>query len=177
MASNDDLKAKKKKSNWDAWNELKRKERENKKTNTASTKISSSIKRKIKKNTALTIGVIVFLVIGAIAGYFSYGYFCKNDCFEMIAYSNNEINVYIGPDENLKTYTELGVKCISFGKDISNKVNITYKYRQDNTFDAVEVESVDCSVAGVYYAIYKIDNIKFKNVTLIRTIFVLNQEV
>lgn len=139
-----------------------------------SNKIEKDIKKSIKKKFGITVIAcfIVFLIAGASLGFI----FLKNDKFEMNAYSNGEIDIYIGEDEKFQEYEELGVVCKFLGKDISDDVKITYKYREDISHDAIEVDYVDVQTSGIYYAIYTIDHFKYKDVTLIRNIIVLREE-
>ena len=124
------------------------------------------------------LGLIVALLIGAVGGYFGYRYICKDDCFVMNSYSQTSevIDINIGAEETYKTYEEIGAKCIIFGKDMSNKVKIEYQYREDASYDAIKVQGIDLNKAGIYYAIYTIDHIRFKNVALIRNVIVMREE-
>ncbi len=131
-----------------------------------------------KKAKWWVVGLIFALLLGGVGGYFGYTYICKDDCFTMNSYSTSTevIDINIGADETYKTYEEIGAKCIVFGKDMSDKVKIEYQYREDVSHDAISVQSIDLDKAGIYYAIYTIDHIRFKNVTLIRNIIVMREE-
>ena len=139
-----------------------------------SNKIERNMERTIKKNfgIAAIICFILFLIVGGLTGFFV----LRNDKFEMNAYSNGEVDIYIGEEEEFQEYKELGVVCKFLGKDISDDVKITYKYREDISFDPVEVDGVDVNTSGIYYAIYTIDHFKYKDITLIMNIIVLREE-
>ena len=69
-----------------------------------------------------------------------------------------------------------GVKCTFLGIDIRDSITKTYYYREDISFDAVEVNSIDCSVPGVYYIKYTSSHFAFKKTELVRTIIVTGVE-
>ena len=116
------------------------------------------------------------LIIGGVGGFFAHKYAFAGDVYQMVAYENGSTDVYIGSDEDLQTYTELGVKCIAFGKDVSSECTVKYYYRADLTQDQVEVSEVDETKPGIYYAVYSNTSKKYKSVTLIRNIIVLGEE-
>lgn len=147
-----------------------------KSTSKNSKTITKKVTKQIKKAPIWILVAIFLLVLGGGGGYFGYTFLCKEDVFEMVSYTNGEDDITIGQDETTQVYIEQGARCVVLGKDISSQIKITYKYREDITHDAVEVDEVDESVAGTYYAIYTIDNLKYKSVTLIRNIFVTREE-
>ena len=140
-------------------------------------RLLSKTKRRIKKSAKkLKIGWLIaalFLCIGAVAGYFAHKFAFASDTYTMVVYANGKADVTIGADEEYKSYTELGVNCVAFGKDYSKDCSVKYFYRADLTTDEVEVEKVDENVAGIYYAVYSCPSIKYKTVTLIRNIIVI----
>lgn len=138
-----------------------------------------AVKNELSKKTyqPLIISVVICLVVGALIGYFALMMFTKNDCFEMNVYSENQADVYIGGDTGVTEYVEKGAKCVAFGKDITSDIVVTYKYREDLSFDVIAVDDVDETKAGIYYAVYTIDNIRYKGIELIRNIIVLGEEV
>lgn len=138
-----------------------------------------AVKKELSKKTyqPLIISVVICLVVGALIGYFVLGIFTKNDCFKMNVYSDNNADIYIGGDTGVTQYVEQGAKCIAFGKDITNEIVVTYKYREDLSFDTEVVTEIDETKAGIYYAIYTIDNIRYNGIELIRNIIVLGEEV
>ena len=71
-------------------------------------------------------------------------------------------------------YQEPEATCIFFGKE--NDVTISYSYREDISYDPIDVETVDTSISGFYYVTYTNSTFKYKNVVLIRTIQVMEVE-
>lgn len=144
----------------------------------ATTALAGVAIKQSKKGRVWIVALIFALVLGAVGGYFGYRYICKDDCFVMNSYSSSTeiIDINIGEEEVFQTYEEKGARCIIFGKDFSDKVKVEYQYREDNTQDPTNVGGVDVEKAGIYYAIYTIDHIRFKNVTLIRNIIVMREE-
>ena len=118
---------------------------------------------------------ILFLIVGAVAGFFAIKYAFKDDVFAMKTYENGKIDITIGEDGDALVYTELGAKCVSFGKDYSDEVVITY-YREDATHEKVKVDKVDETKAGMYYAVYTSKSARYKSNTLIRNIYVTEVE-
>lgn len=137
---------------------------------------TNKAKRSLSKLGISWICIVVALVVGLAGGYFVSKLAFANDTFCMNAYANGETEIYIGADEPVQTYTEQGVTCIAFGKDISADCTITYYYREDQTTNAVKIDKVDENVAGFYYAVYTTSSIKYSSVTLIRDIIVLGEE-
>ena len=138
--------------------------------------LERAAKKGFKKHALIWILVVLFLALGAVGGFFGIKYAFKNDTFEMLAYANGEIDIVIGPDEEVKQYTELGTKCVSFGKDESSKCVVTYYYREDLSQEQTQVDSVDINKAGMYYAVYTTSATRYKSVTLIRNIYVVGAE-
>ena len=124
---------------------------------------------------SLVILILTFLVLGILAGGFAVKALTKNDCFVINAV-NEPIDLEIGGEGNPDTYTETGAKCVFFGKDLSDTVNIEYFYREDMSHNVAPVTSVDPSVPGYYYAVYTSSHFKYKNVKLVRTITVIQEE-
>ena len=147
-----------------------------KNTSKNSKKITKNIPKQIKKAPLWILVAILLFALGGAGGYFGYSFLCKEDVFEMVSYSNGEDDITIGQDETTQVYIEQGARCVVLGKDVSSQVKITYKYREDITHDAIVVDEIDENMAGTYYAIYTIDNLKYKSVTLIRNIFVTREE-
>ena len=119
---------------------------------------------------------VIFLIVGVLGGFFAMKYAFKNDTFYMLAYEDDEVDITIGADEKYTKYYELGAKCISFGKNVSSDVEITYYYRADLSEDKVQVEEVDETKPGMYYAVYTTTASRYKTVTLIRNIYVMGVE-
>lgn len=129
-----------------------------------------------KAGIGFIIALVVILAVSAVAGFFGVKYFCKNDTFAMTTYSNGQIDITIGANEDVKEYVEMGAKCISFRKDRSAEVEITYYYRADLSETQVQVDEVDETKGGMYYAVYTTKVEKYRKTTLIRNIYVTGVE-
>ena len=138
--------------------------------------LERAAKQSMKKSKLVWIIVVIAIVVGAVAGFFGIKYAFRNDTYHMNAYSNGQVDIIVGANEDVKTYTELGVKCVSFGKDISSECTVTYYYREDLSHDQVQVDKVDETKGGMYYAVYSAPASRYKTVTLIRNIYVTEVE-
>lgn len=119
---------------------------------------------------------VLFLAIGVLVGFFGLKFAFGKDTFKLNEGTMvNEI-MYIGEGEAYQKYEELGVTCVSFGKDYSKDYTVKYYYRADLTEEATEVSKVDEAVPGMYYAVYTTKAPRYKSVTLIRNIAVLGEE-
>ena len=140
---------------------------------------SKSAKRIAKKINANWIIVILVLIVGAVGGFFANKIIFKNDVYEMVS-ANGTTDVVLGGMEEgaITTYTELGVKCIAFGKDYSKECSVKYFYRSDLTEKEREVtiDEINTSNVGVFYAVYECPSPKYSSVKLIRNIIVLGGE-
>lgn len=145
-------------------------------SNTKSKKKKTSSSSKKSKKALILAFSIFFLLIGALGGFFTAHIICKNDVYAMVCYDNGEADIVIGQDEEYQYYRELGVKCVAFGRDCSDEFKVTYYYRNDLSMDEVEVDGVDTSVEGIYYAVYTAPSKKYSTVKLIRNIIVLRGE-
>ena len=120
--------------------------------------------------------VVLALIIGAVGGFFAVKYAFKDDTFAMRTYQNGSIDITIGAEGDAETYTELGARCISFGKYESKNVKVTYYYRADASEEKEKVDKVDETKPGMYYAVYTTKAARYKTVKLIRNIYVLGAE-
>ena len=140
---------------------------------------SSKASRAIKKTNANWFIVLLVLLVGAVGGFFANNYVFKNDTYEMIA-ANGTTDIVLGGSEEgaQQTYTELGVKCIAFGKDYSKDCTVKYYYRSDLTQKEREVtiDEINTENVGVFYAVYECPAQKYASVKLIRNIIVLGGE-
>lgn len=93
----------------------------------------------------------LFVVTGLIVGYFASAYITKSEYFELNGDSTITLNVG-------DTYEELGASANVLFRDVTEKITIS--------------GSVDTTTAGEYYIIYKLDEIRYKDYALIRTIIV-----
>lgn len=135
--------------------------------------------RAIKKTNANWFIVIIVMIIGAVGGFFANNFLFKNDTYEMIS-ANGTTDIVLGGMEegSTKSYTELGVKCIAFGKDYSKECTVKYYYRSDLTEQEKEVtiNDINTSNVGIFYAVYQCPAQKYASVKLIRNIIVLGGE-
>lgn len=137
---------------------------------------AKQVKRALGRSAIAWIVVVLCLIIGGIGGFFAHKYAFKNDTYHMLTYANGEADICIGADEEYQTYSELGVKCIAFGKDLSKECTVAYYYRSDMTEKEVKVDKVDEHTPGIYYAVYTAKSPKYKSVKLIRNIIVMREE-
>lgn len=144
-----------------------------------SRKDRNKAKRTLKKVNANWFIVLIVLIIGVVGGYFAHNYLFKNDIYEMVS-ANGQTDIVLGGTEtnSIETYTELGVKCIAFGKDYSKDCTVKYYYRSDLTQEEreVSIEDINTSNAGIFYAVYECPAQKYASVKLIRNIIVLGGE-
>lgn len=133
---------------------------------------SRRIKSAMKKSSVSWLTALLVLVVGFAGGFFAHKLAFAKDTYAMIGSDFVEIGI----ESETQTYTEQGVTCVAFGKDYSKDCTITYYYQKDASEDRVQVDKVDETKAGYYYAEYKTSTSKYKSVTLIRTIFVAEVE-
>lgn len=121
-------------------------------------KATRSTKRNIKKLGLKAILIILLVtIIGGGIGAGAYWFVSRNDCFDIIG--QDEITLMLkGEDEEFgdeNRYFDQGVKVVSLGRDISDKVSIEtdLKQNEDGSYYADEI--------GTYYIIYKVDDIKY----------------
>ncbi len=115
----------------------------------SSKKTSKKVTKTIKKlSPAVIFMAVLLLMVGAVGGYFGFGYFIKNDCFDIIG--KDEITLIVG-----EKYEDDGCKVIAFGKDDSDKVksetNLTIN--PDGSYTSNE--------EGTFYITYTVDNFKY----------------
>lgn len=119
---------------------------------------TNKVKRNFKKVGKKSLLVaLVMLVLGAAGGWFGVKFLTRNDAFEIIG--QEEVSVILGTN-----YEDLGVKVVSFGKDLSDKVQIETNLTQnpDGTFSAEDY--------GTYYIVYTVDSIKYNSIFKIKKI-------
>lgn len=126
-----------------------------------SKKTNKKINKTIKKASAgAIILAVVLLVVGAVGGYFGVKFLTRNDCFEIVG--KDELTLTLG-----ENYADQSVKAISFGKDVSEKVEIetNLKQNEDGSYYADEV--------GTYYIVYKVNDIKYNSIFKVQKIRLL----
>ena len=137
-------------------------------------RLEKAAKKGFKKMNFLL--AVVFLAVGVIIGFFGLKIAFSKDTFKLNEGTMTNEIMYVGADEVYKKYEELGVTCISFGKDYSKDYTVKYYYRADLTEEVTEVSKVDETKPGMYYAVYTTKAPRYKSVTLIRNIAVLGEE-
>ena len=133
-----------KKSGWDKWREKKLRE----------------AKKKVKKaHKGYIVIVVLFLAIGLAVGYFGAQYVTRNDEFKLCGEKITTLTV-----GDTLSYTDEGIKYVSFGKDFSDSVQISTNMvrGETGTFTA------DTSETGEYYIIYKAVGGRCDGLTLYR---------
>lgn len=112
-----------------------------------------------KSHPATLILAVLFLLIGAVAGVIVAREITKNDTFVLLGEKQVEL-------ENGASYTEAGVSIISFGRDISEKVQLGGDY-----------ESMGQTPAeGVYQIVYTVNDFRWGDYQLVRTVIVGDPE-
>lgn len=136
----------------------------NNSTNLSSSQ-SSAVTKQIKKLPLKSkICIVLLFIIGVLIGLGSCYLICRNDQFEIIGQKN--ITLSIG-----ETYTDEGVKVIGFGKDMSSSVTIeVYKNGAKISNNST---NLDTSEECIYQIMYKLNNFRFRDVQIIRTINVI----
>ena len=117
-------------------------------------KVEKVVEKQRKNHPVAFLLVALFLVLGALGGYFTLKYLTKDDVFKILG----EQTVVLNVGEN---FVDGGVKIVAFGKDISDNVKIEID------------ENFDKNVAGRYYVKYTVDNLRFKGVIKYRYIDVV----
>ena len=137
--------------------------------NRATRKVKSKAKRKarskIKRIHPLSFVIwILCLALGAGLGVGAYKVVSANDRFVVRGEKS-----YVLPIGTEVTYKDKGVQIISFGRDISDKVQIETNLTET---DEDGVYTIDTSQGGEYYIIYTVDDIKYGEIQRVRTITV-----
>ncbi len=115
-------------------------------------------KKELKKLGAVAIVcAVVFLIVGAVGGFFGVKYLIKDDVF--VLNGQDEITLELG-----KTYKDEGAKVIAFGKDESDKVEIETNLKIDDNGNYYADE------AATYYMVYKVKNLKYGSIIKVQKI-------
>ena len=124
----------------------------NTKTKSTKSKEQKNIEKAIKKMHPITLAVgLIFLAVGILVGYLTSYFISKDDTFELIG--DSSIVVEVG---DAGVYTDEGVKCISYGRDLSKNVvvNTNMTKNDDGTY------TFDTSAEGEFYIIYTVDDVR-----------------
>lgn len=119
-------------------------------------KLEKTVDKQRKNHPVAFFLVVLFLLLGALGGYFTLKFLTKEDCFLVLG----EQTIYLDLGES---FVDDGVKIIAFGKDISSNVKI----ERDENFDE--------NVAGRYYVKYTIDNLRYKGVVKYRYVVFVDE--
>lgn len=130
-------------------------------------KATRSTARRIKKIGFKAILIILMItIIGGAIGAGACYFVCRNDYFEIIG--ADHIERVLKPEDKTLTdknvYVDEGVKVVSFGRDVSNKVYIETDLvkNEDGSYTATE--------PGTHYIVYKVDDIKYGKIFTIQRI-------
>ena len=127
-------------------------------------KIKSKAKSKAKRvHTATWVFAALALLVGIGVGVGACAFVCRDDCFKLKGDAN--YTVAIGADI---TYSDEGVKIISFGRDISADVEIDTNLKKVGEGKY----KVDTSKPTEYYIIYTVEDAKYGDIQRVRTITV-----
>lgn len=119
----------------------------------------STAEKAVKKAHPVTlILAVLFLIIGIIAGVLVFSRLTENDKF--VLNGDKEIRLAVGED-----FEDPGATVISFGRDISAEVIV-----------AGERDLFDPTVEGVYQFLYTVEDVRWGNYQLVRTVIVGNPD-
>ena len=134
----------------------------------ASKKTQKKVEKYVKKLPVATkvIAVIVFLI--SLVGSFGVTTILqKNDKFELKG--EKVITMYVGGSYSEPSIND-AIECISFGRDVTSSVILN---ESETTYD----EETSPLEAGTYYIVYNTSDFKYSEITRIRTILVIEEEV
>ena len=159
--------------------------------------VNKKTMKKLKRYPAIILA-LAFLVIGAVGGYIAAA---RTTYFDLLSFSVDGITSaeadYVTIDlsekkaeleekgEDVSTAEAVAAKLaiedggfeIKFlGSSVADTVTKKIYYREDISKDPQEKDKLDLSVAGTYYIEYTSSHFAFKNVKLIRTIFITGVE-
>ena len=133
----------------------------NKKTNNKIKKQANKIVKKI--SIGGVVAILLCLVVGAIGGVVALKVVTKNDTFELNG--TKEFKYDVGDEI---TYTEEGYKVVSFGRDLTDKVEIKTNLKQNDQ----GVYYIENAEEGEYFIIYTVNSKKYGKVQKFRTFVV-----
>ncbi len=131
----------------------------------ASNSQSNAVTKQIKKLPLKSkICIVLLFILGLAIGIGTSLFICRNDQFEILG--KKVITLNVGD-----TYSDAGVTVIGFGIDMSKQVEIEV-YKDDNKL-ANGLSDINTTEECSYQIKYKLNNFRFRNVEIIRTILVL----
>ena len=135
-------------------------------------KTKRTAKKKLRRIHPLSFVIwFLALAIGLGAGAGAYAFLCRNDGFEVVGEKDTTLPK-LSEEGKYYEYADKGVKIVSRGKDISDRVKV-----ETNMTEIDEgVYRIDASEEGVYYIVYTVDDVRFGEIRRVRTITVGGDE-
>jgi len=135
---------------------------------TRSSRRTSQRKLKTRKSLGFKAMLVILIVtlVGVSIGVGTCWALTRDDYFVIVG--NDEITLTLraeGEEINSRnSYIDEGIKAVSFGRDVSDKVYIKtdLKRNEDGSFTADEI--------GTYYIIYRVDDIKYDKIFTVQRI-------
>lgn len=119
--------------------------------------VSKTAETAVKKtHTATVILTILFLIIGAVAGVIASKQITKNDRFDLNG--DAVVQIQVGGE-----FTDAGATVISFGKDVSSKVEVSG-------------DALNADAEGIYQLVYRIDDLRWGDYQRVRVVIVGDPE-
>lgn len=115
-----------------------------------------------KMGKGIWIVIVIFFVIGALAGGLVCGMISQNDTFELVGEKSVVINL-----SNADTYVEEGVKIVSLGRDLSQDVIVEGEIEKDTNGNYI---------VGTYTITYTVEDFKYGEYSIYRVINVVGGE-
>ncbi len=132
---------------------------------TSSSTANTVVSKQIKKLPVISkICIILLFIIGVAVSIGICFFVCRNDQFEIIGKKNITLNVN-------DTYVDLGVNAVGFGFDMTDSVTIEV-YKNEAKLEN-GLDGIDTSSDALYQIVYKLNNFRFRNAQIIRTINVI----
>ena len=133
----------------------------------AKSKAKRKVKSKAKKISAISYFIWIIALAGGIAlGAFACSFICRNDRF--VLKGKSEYTIEVAGEGSSVIFSDKGATVISFGKDISKKVDVSTDLAgSDGDY------TIDTSKEGTYYLVYTVDDVRFGNIKRVRTIHVV----
>lgn len=132
---------------------------------TSSSSANSVVQKEIRKLPIISkICIIILFLVGVAISIGVCFLVCSNDQFEIIGKKNITLNVF-------DDYSDLGVKAIGFRCDMTNQVTIEV-YKDGKKLEG-GLDAIDTTTECVYQIVYKLNNFRFRDAQIIRTVNVI----
>lgn len=129
---------------------------------------SGTINKEIKKLPVKSkICIVLLFIIGVLISLGSCYHICRNDQFEIVGKKTITLNIN-------DSYLDAGAKAIAFSKNISSEIKI--EVFKDGNIVEIDPNELDTSAECVYQIFYKLNNFRFRDVKIARTIIVISPE-